>query len=371
VCCRSRLFERKIFHEKGKLSEGFGRKNARMRRMTLRFFVVALMTGCLVSVGTLVSQTEPSPPGRLINVGGWRMHINCSGTARAGQPTVLLEAGSSDFSIDWAFVQPAVATSVRVCSYDRSGSGWSDLGPYPHTLKQIVFELHLLLEKAGESAPLVYVGHSYGGRIGRLYAATYPGDVRGMVFVDAGHEDSLVMLNGKLLREWETATGKPVPEPKATDPLRVDDLPANLRRQFEAAAAANANQPIGPPHNKLPSELQRARAWAMSQVKWFASNNSPFGGDEILALKNARAATAYPLDDMPVVVLTRGIPIDPAGERGAEREEERHRLAADLAALSRNGKRITASAATGHHIHIDEPQLVIGAIRDVVRASSR
>jgi len=224
-----------------------------------------------------------------------------------------------------------------------------------------------LLEKAGESAPLVYVGHSYGGRIGRLYAATYPGDIRGIVFVDAGHEDSLVMLNGKLLREWESATGKPVPEPKATDPLRVEDLPANLRRQFEAAAAANANRPVGPPHNKLPPELQRARAWSISQVKWFASNNSPFEGDEILALKNARAATAYPLGDMPVVVLTRGIPVDPAGERGAEREEERHRLAADLAALSRNGKQINASAATGHHIHIDEPQLVIGAIRDVVR----
>jgi len=332
----------------------------------MRAIVAALVLVSIFAV-SLLAQTDSQAPGRMIDVGGWRMHINCTGTARAGQPTVILEAGSSDFSIDWAFVQPAVATFTRVCSYDRSGSGWSDLGPYPHTLKQIVFELHLLLEKAGESAPLVYVGHSYGGRIGRLYAATYPGDIRGIVFVDAGHEDSLVMLNGKLLREWESATGKPVPEPKATDPLRVEDLPTNLRRQFEAAAAANANRPVGPPHNKLPPELQRARAWAMSQVKWFASNNSPFEGDEILALKNARTATAHPLDDMPIIVLTQSIPVDPANERGAEREEERHRLAADLAALSRNKKQINTSAATGHHIHIDEPQLVISAIHDVVR----
>lgn len=76
------------------------------------------------------------------------MHINCAGSARGGQPTVILEAGSSDFSIDWAFVQPEVARFTRVCSYDRSGSGWSDLGPYPHTLKQTVYELHTLLEKA-------------------------------------------------------------------------------------------------------------------------------------------------------------------------------------------------------------------------------
>lgn len=75
----------------------------------------------------------------------------------------------------------------------------------------------------------------------------------------------------------------------------------------------------------------------------FASNNSPFNGDEILALKRAREATQYPLEDMPLIVLTRGIPIDPSEPRGVEREQERQRLKADLAALSHNGKQITAS----------------------------
>ena len=245
------------------------------------------------------------------------------------------------------------------------------MGPYPKTLKQTVFELHTLLEKAGVSGPLVYVGHSYGGRLARIYASTYPADVVGMVMVDAGHEDSLVYLNGKMLREWELATGTPVPPAQASNPLRVDQLPPNIRQQLEAAAAQSARQPVGPPHNKLPPDLQRARAWAMSQTKWYASNNSPFNGDEILALKTARAATRYPLGDMPLVVLARGIPVDPATERGIEREQERHRLTADLAALSRNGKQITASADTGHHIHIDEPQLVIRAIREVVSAVAR
>jgi pimeloyl-ACP methyl ester carboxylesterase len=328
--------------------------------------IVAIVAGVCMTMATLVSQAEPVAPGRLIDLGGWRMHLNCTGEVRAGRPTVILEAGSSDFSIDWVFVQPEVAKFARVCSYDRSGSGWSDLGPYPHTLKQIVFELHLLLQKAGESAPLVYVGHSYGGRLARIYASTYPGDVRGIVFVDAGHEDSLLFLNGRMMREWELATGKPVPAPRGSDPLRIEQLPASLRQQFETAAARNAGGPIGPPHNKLPPDLQRARVWAMAQPKWFASNNSPFTGDEILALKQARAATRYPLGDMPLIALTRGIPIDPSGERGVEREQERLRLKADLAALSRNGKEVTASATTGHHIHIDEPQLVIQAIREVV-----
>ena len=109
----------------------------------------------------------------------------------------------------------------------------------------------------------------------------------------------------------------------------------------------------------------------MSQIKWLASNNSPFNGDEILALKNARAATPYPLGDMPLIVLTRGIPIDPTAERGVEREQERQRFKADLAALSTKGRQIVASAGTGHHIHIDEPQLVIRAIREVVNEAAR
>ena len=114
----------------------------------MRSVVATLAIACLISsFFPLASQTEPPAPGQLVDIGGWRMHINCSGDARVGQPTVILEAGSSDFSIDWAFVQPEVAMFTRVCSYDRSGSGWSELGPYPKTLQQTVFELHTLLEK--------------------------------------------------------------------------------------------------------------------------------------------------------------------------------------------------------------------------------
>ena len=87
----------------------------------MRSFIVALVTSCFVTAATIVSQTQPPAPGRLIDLGGWQMHLNCSGNVRAGQPTVILEAGSSDFSIDWAFVQPEVATFARVCSYRSIG----------------------------------------------------------------------------------------------------------------------------------------------------------------------------------------------------------------------------------------------------------
>jgi pimeloyl-ACP methyl ester carboxylesterase len=79
--------------------------------------------------------------------------------------------------VEWSLVQPGVAKFARVCSYDRAGDGWSEFGPHPRTLRQIVYELHTLLDKGGVKPPLVLVGHSYGGWLVRLYAATYPADV--------------------------------------------------------------------------------------------------------------------------------------------------------------------------------------------------
>src|SRR5215475_394970 len=143
---------------------------------------------------TVAPQSQPEqppfpPPGRLVDVGGWRLHLNCTGEARASQPTVILEAGLGDFSVEWSLVQPGVAKFARVCSYDRAGDGWSELGPHPRTLRQIVYELHTLLDKAGVKPPLVVVGHSYGGWLVRLYASTYPADVAGMVLVEAGADN--------------------------------------------------------------------------------------------------------------------------------------------------------------------------------------
>src|SRR5688572_29584708 len=119
------------------------------------------------SVRVVSAQTDASPPfpppGRLIDVGGWRLHLYCTGETVASQPTVILEAGLGDFSVEWSLVQPRVATFARVCSYDRAGHGWSDVGPNPRTFRQIVYELQTLLEKGDVRPPYLLVGHSYGG----------------------------------------------------------------------------------------------------------------------------------------------------------------------------------------------------------------
>src|SRR6266550_4677749 len=102
-----------------------------------------------------VDQPQPAPPGKLVDVGGRKLHLYCTGK---GSPAVILEAGAGGFSIDWALVQPAMAKATRVCSYDRAGYGWSDPGPAWDTAERGARALETGVKKAGELAPYVLVG---------------------------------------------------------------------------------------------------------------------------------------------------------------------------------------------------------------------
>src|SRR5918993_4605490 len=112
-----------------------------------------------------------SPPSKLVDVGGYRLHLNCTGK---NGPTVVLIAGAGDFSFDWGLVQTGVSRFARVCSYDRAGLAWSDPGPTPRTMLQDAYELRALLRAAGVKPPYVLVGHSIGGVIVRDYVAQNP-----------------------------------------------------------------------------------------------------------------------------------------------------------------------------------------------------
>jgi pimeloyl-ACP methyl ester carboxylesterase len=160
-------------------------------RRVLLVLVIALVAlggagAVYQAVATALDQRAYPPPGQLVDVGGYKLHISCSGT---GSPTVILEAGLANPSSIWGWIQPEVAKSTRVCAYDRAGVGWSDPGPEPRDAQQIVRELHTLLSNAHIPGPYILVGHSYGGKYVRVYAAAYPSDVAGMVLVDAGHPD--------------------------------------------------------------------------------------------------------------------------------------------------------------------------------------
>ena len=325
----------------------------------------------LVCSGDMFAQTQAQPPlpppGRLIDVGGWRLHLNCTGQVRSSQPTIILEAGVGDFSVEWSLVQPGVAKFARVCSYDRAGDGWSELGPHPRTFRQIVFELHTLLAKGDVKSPLVLVGHSYGGWLVRLYTSTYPADVAGMVLVEAGADDPWRMVgNGKTVHSSELVKGVPIPSVQAANPLRLADIPPQALRQMQAAAqqaTAHANEP---PREKLPPDAQRMRQWALARVEHVAAAVNPLEIEELAALRAERLRSQHALDDRPLIVLTRGV-AEENGPNARALEQEHRQDHAAIATMSRRGKLVVA-AHSGHHIQIDEPELVIQAIRDVLAA---
>jgi pimeloyl-ACP methyl ester carboxylesterase len=130
------------------------------------------------------------PPGRFVDVGGFRLHLHVTGLA-SGAPTVILEGGAGLGSATWAWVQPQVAERTRVVAYDRAGVGWSDRGPEPRDGRQIASELHTALKGADVRGPYVLVGHSFGGVYVRIFADMYPDEVAGLVLVDPTHPDQL------------------------------------------------------------------------------------------------------------------------------------------------------------------------------------
>jgi pimeloyl-ACP methyl ester carboxylesterase len=280
----------------------------------------------------------------LVDIGGGRrLWLECRGQ---GSPTVILESGYPNTAEVWdtialtpapgsdqTAVLPGVATFTRVCAYDRPGTllppdrlSRSDPVPMPRTAADAVDDLHALLSAAGVSGPYVLVGHSLGGIIVRLYAATYPDEVAGLVLVDASHEDQNIRFQAALGAENWTAF-----ENLQRAPSGPDDDPALERMDLDASFA----------------QLQTA-------------------------------AAAHPLPPLPLIVLTHGIPAGaevPPEVRSAlppdfpwdTFDTVSQALQAELAALVPEGRQVIATES-GHYIQVEQPDLVIEAIQQVVDA---
>lgn len=171
------------------------------------------------AVATRIDEQRFPPPGRLVDVGGYRLHLYCTGLNRDGRPTVVLETGLGGLgtnSATWVWVQQAVAKTTRVCAYDRAGLGWSDPGPAPRDAMQIAAELHTLLRKSGTPGPYVLAGWSYGGLYVRAFASRYSDETAGLVLLDSSLPDQ--------------CTSSPAWQALCTSNLRVSSLGQLLAR---------------------------------------------------------------------------------------------------------------------------------------------
>lgn len=182
-------------------------KSAR-RRSLIATFLVAQMLGWGSSLSyqwlaTLQEQARFPAPGQRVDVGGYQLHLYCTGQRDSLYPTVILEGGLGAPALMWAMVQSGLESQRRVCSYDRAGYGWSDPSPLPRTAQMMTSELHQLLHKANEPPPYVLVGHSLGSVLVRVYAANYPDDVAGLVLLDPRHEAFFERMPPEYLRTDE------------------------------------------------------------------------------------------------------------------------------------------------------------------------
>ena len=268
------------------------------------------------------------PPGQMVDVGGYRLHINCTGE---GSPTVVIESGWGDSSAAWGWVQPEVAKTTRVCSYDRAGMGWSEASPQPRTAREFAKELHTLLEKANEPGPYVLVGHSLGGYTMRVYAHDYLAEVSGLVLIDA---QDLPASDG--------AAPKPAPKPGR------NSLPALMARIGVVRLLAG---PLDAIKNLPAKDKQAYTAYAVAPRSAQTFLDEGMGMSEGGA--QARAVTT--LGALPLIVLSRG-----------KDQDAKHTAAqADLLQLSTNSQQFFADQS-GHSIHIDQPKAAVAAIVKMV-----
>lgn len=138
------------------------------------------------TAGTALERSGDQVRG-LVDVGGYRLYLDCMGS---GVPVVVLEGGFSSGASAWYRIQPEVATTTRVCAYDRANRGKSDRGPEVNTAEQMVAALRTALATAGILGPYVLAAHSFGGYVALLYAGRYPAEVAGLVLVESSHYDS-------------------------------------------------------------------------------------------------------------------------------------------------------------------------------------
>jgi pimeloyl-ACP methyl ester carboxylesterase len=147
--------------------------------------------GAFATVSAATGRTVESAAGQMTDVGDHRLYLECTGS---GSPTVVLQAGLGAASSSWAGITPNVAASTTVCAYDRAGHEHSEAAPSGQDGIALAADLHTLLNEAGVAGPYVLVGHSSGGPYVRVFADRYPGEVAGMVLIDAQPADAFTAL---------------------------------------------------------------------------------------------------------------------------------------------------------------------------------
>lgn len=295
-------------------------------------------------------------PQQLIDIGGRRLNLYCSGS---GPLTVVFDAYGTGAGASWYAVQPHIARRTRACVYDRAGLGFSDPAPGPVTSGTAVDDLRKLLGAAGIAPPYVLVGSSYGGANVQLYALRHPEQVKGMVLVEPMHEDEedrlLKVTEGKL--------------------KMMRDVEAHLRAACTAESLKGFSpgselwgQCIGPVPEGRGRALGAAEVAQRLSPAYWKANNAEVAGFEASSAQLRAARKSF--GGLPLIVLSRSIspyatPGQPHSPLNKAMEDENQRLMRELAAMSTRGA-VRRIPDAGHIVHEAKPEAVVNAIEDML-----
>lgn len=294
-------------------------------------------------------------PGRLIDVGGFRLNITCIGR---GSPTVVFDSGLEDWAPAWDTIQPVIARTTRTCTYDRAGNGFSDPGPMPRTTARIVRELHALLRNAGEKPPFILVGHSFGGINVRQYADRYLAQVAGLVLDDASAEQQVRYMSPKEQRQNDAEV------------LHAQQFLYHCmelaQAHFRTASSKQRHECPGtffrglPDPKDFPGPLDRQLIYEAERPKQYAASASEFSNFTTAGFRTLLREHRY-YGSIPVRILV-------AYHHGMSAAQEHlwRRMHRQWLSLSSDSRYIAATKS-GHYIQFDQPDLVVKAILDEIR----
>lgn len=296
-------------------------------------------------------------PHRLIDIGGRKMHLYCSGQ---GATTVVFDAPSGEAGWTWFKVQPVVARQTRACVFDRAGLGFSEPAARPNTSENVAQDLHALLDGAGVKPPFVLVGNSLGGANMQVYAYRYPAQVKALVLVEPEHEDGVRRLD----KVSQGRLGKVL----AMAAQQNNDCWVAARKGFKPASEELINC-IGTPLDTYGAVLGKTVMASTTRPDYWR-----VAIDELDAIKlsdEQLRKRRRPFGDMPVMVLTRGVspyavPGKPQSALNKAMEDENAAIHRETAALSKQGQQRVVAGA-GHVIQADNPQAVADAVLEVLR----
>jgi pimeloyl-ACP methyl ester carboxylesterase len=323
---------------------------------TALLFALSLSTLSSVAAAPASSADEFAAPHRLVDIGGRRLNLFCSGS---GSPTVLFEAPSGGAAWDWWAVQPAVAAKTRACVYDRAGFGFSDASPRTPDAEHAVDDLHALLKAAAIAPPYVLVGNSFGGGSAQLFAWRYPAEVSGLVLAEPMHEDENLRPNALTHDGITKAEAQILEFGNGCMAQAIQGLQPRTQAWDDC---------IGGPDDALPAMLGKVDLehrllpayWRLRQAERQA----------IAADRAQLRAARKPFGDLPLIVLARDvspylIPGQPPSDTNMAIEAANLALLTELAHSSKAGEvRVVHDA--GHQIQENEPEAVVQAVGDVL-----